>query len=113
MSSSRGGPDCPIHLLGGVNRATDDDGRGKGRARAEVAVEKFESARSNRRRIRRVDGVHDLGGLDGFGPVEHTASEPYFDEHWERRMFRVLIGSMGWMGGAGGRFRHSIERMAP
>src|SRR6267142_3569524 len=74
---------------------------------------KFESARSNRRRIRRVDGVHDLGGLDGFGPVEHTPAEPLFEQDWERRVFRVLIGSMGWMGGAGGRFRHSIERMAP
>jgi nitrile hydratase len=28
-------------------------------------------------------------------------------------MVRVLVGSLGWMDGAGGRFRHSIERMAP
>ncbi len=60
-----------------------------------------------------MDGVHDLGGLDGFGPVEHTVSEPLFHEPWERRMFRVLIGSIGALGGPGGRFRHSIERMAP
>jgi nitrile hydratase len=60
-----------------------------------------------------VDGVHDLGGLDGFGPVEHKPAEPLFEQDWERRVFRVLIGSMGWMGGGGGRFRHSIERMAP
>lgn len=25
-----------------------------------------------------MDGVHDLGGLDGFGPFEHEASEPLF-----------------------------------
>jgi nitrile hydratase subunit beta len=60
-----------------------------------------------------VDGVHDLGGLDGFGPVEHKPAEPLFEQDWERRVVRVLIGSMGWMGGAGGRFRHSIERMTP
>ena len=39
-----------------------------------------------------MDGVHDLGGLDGFGPVEHEASEPLFAEDWERRAFRVMIG---------------------
>jgi Nitrile hydratase beta subunit, N-terminal len=47
-----------------------------------------------------VDGVHDLGGLDGFGPVEHEVTEPLFAQDWERRVFRVLIGSIGWMGGA-------------
>jgi hypothetical protein len=34
-----------------------------------------------------VDGVHDLGGLDGFGPVEHEDAEPLFQEDWERRVF--------------------------
>jgi nitrile hydratase beta subunit len=60
-----------------------------------------------------VDGVHDLGGLDGFGPVEHTDSEPMFAEDWERRTFRTLLGSINSFGGANGRFRHSIERMDP
>jgi nitrile hydratase len=60
-----------------------------------------------------VDGVHDVGGLDGFGPVEHTDSEPMFAEDWERRTFRMMIGSIGSLGGADGRFRHSIERMDP
>jgi nitrile hydratase len=60
-----------------------------------------------------VDGVHDLGGLDGFGPVDHRVTEPLFHEPWERRMVRVLVGSLGWMGGAGGKFRHSMERMVP
>ena len=55
-----------------------------------------------------MDGVHDLGGLDGFGTVAHTAAEPYFAEAWERRAFRVM---MVWI--ADGRFRHSIERMDP
>jgi nitrile hydratase len=58
-----------------------------------------------------VDGVHDLGGLDGFGPVDHAPSEPYFGEDWERRAFRLTIGSMGRLGANGGSFRHSIERM--
>ena len=60
-----------------------------------------------------VDGVHDLGGLDGFGPVEHAAGEPMFDADWERRTLRMVLGSIHLVGGAGGRFRHSIERMDP
>jgi nitrile hydratase beta subunit len=60
-----------------------------------------------------VDGVHDLGGLDGFGPVEHEVSEPFFAEEWERRVFRFMVGSLGPLGGNGGMFRHSIERMEP
>jgi nitrile hydratase beta subunit len=60
-----------------------------------------------------MDGVHDLGGLDGFGPVEHEAAEPLFAEGWERRAFRVMIGWLGSQNPSGGRLRHSIERMAP
>jgi nitrile hydratase beta subunit len=60
-----------------------------------------------------VDGVHDLGGLDGFGPVEHADAEPIFADHWERRVFRLMVGAVGRLGGNGGMFRHSIERMDP
>ncbi len=74
---------------------------------------KFEFQQSDRRRILTVDGVHDLGGLDGFGPVEHENTEPYFEQDWERRAFRVMMGLIATQGIPGGRFRHSIERMAP
>ncbi len=57
--------------------------------------------------------MHDLGGLDGFGPVEHTSSEPMFTEDWERRTFRMMVGSIDSLGGPGGKLRHSIERMDP
>jgi nitrile hydratase subunit beta len=60
-----------------------------------------------------VDGVHDLGGLDGFGPVDHTPDEPFFAQDWERRAFRLTMGAMGGLGANGGMFRHSIERMDP
>ena len=60
-----------------------------------------------------MDGVHDLGGLDGFGPVEHKVAEPLFEQEWERRAFRVMIGWIAAQNPSGGRFRHSIERMAP
>ncbi len=60
-----------------------------------------------------MDGVHDLGGLDGFGRVEHRDTEPYFEQDWERRAFRLMIGWLAAKSPPGGRFRHSIERMAP
>lgn len=59
-----------------------------------------------------MDGVHDLGGVDGFGPVEHTADESPFAADWERRVFRLKVGS-GPLGENLPAFRHSIERMEP
>lgn len=61
-----------------------------------------------------MDGVHDLGGVAGFGPVEIEDDEPVFHEDWERRVFRLnfAAGAAGIVK-SGGAFRHSIERMDP
>ena len=59
-----------------------------------------------------VDGVHDLGGIQGFGPVEVEADEPVFHADWERRAYRLTVSSM-LAGHLNGRFRHAIERMDP
>jgi nitrile hydratase len=60
-----------------------------------------------------MDGVHDLGGLAGFGPVEREPNEPVFHEDWERRVFRVNAAALLAGLSNGGTFRHSIERMEP
>jgi nitrile hydratase beta subunit len=60
-----------------------------------------------------MDGIHDLGGLDGFGPVEVERDEPVFHEAWERRTFRVSRAAGLGLRYSGGAFRHSIERMDP
>jgi nitrile hydratase len=60
----------------------------------------------------RVDGPHDLGGCQGFGPVSVEADEPVFHEEWERRAFRLSMAMM-MAGHLRGRFRHAIERMDP
>lgn len=60
-----------------------------------------------------VDGVHDVGGLDGFGPVEPERDEPVFHEDWERRVFRANAAVVMAGLANGGTFRHSIERMEP
>lgn len=61
-----------------------------------------------------MDGIHDLGGVEGFGTVEVEVDEPMFHEDWERGVFRLgrAAGSAGIVR-SGGAFRHSIERMDP
>ena len=59
-----------------------------------------------------MDGIHDLGGIQGFGPVEVEVDEPVFHAEWERRAFRLTIAAM-MAGHLNGRFRHTIERMDP
>ena len=60
-----------------------------------------------------MNGIHDLGGMHGLGPVVREENEPVFHEEWERRVFAVLNLTM-----AAGQYnvdelRHAIERMAP
>ena len=59
-----------------------------------------------------MDGVHDLGGIQGFGPVVVERDEPVFHADWERRAFGLTAGCM-LSGHLAGRFRHAIERMEP
>ena len=36
-----------------------------------------------------MDGIHDLGGKQGFGPVDATESGPVFKAPWEGRMWAI------------------------
>jgi nitrile hydratase len=61
----------------------------------------------------RVDGIHDLGGRQGFGAVGHSPAEPVFRQGWEavaRALLEIVAGAAGV---SGGEFRHAIERMEP
>jgi nitrile hydratase subunit beta len=60
-----------------------------------------------------VDGIHDLGGMQGFGAVDHSPSEPVFRERWEAAARALLEAVAGAVRASGGEFRHSIERMEP
>lgn len=64
--------------------------------------------------IFRMDGIYDLGGMTGFGPIEVEYDEPVFHEPWEARAFAMnvlSIGLFGWYNAD--EYRHSIERMDP
>ena len=46
-----------------------------------------------------MDGVHDMGGMDGFGPVKPERDEPVFHAAWESRvlaMTRAMGAANGW-----------------
>jgi nitrile hydratase len=61
-----------------------------------------------------MNGIHDMGGMDGFGAVVREQNEPVFHADWERRMY-ALGASLG-MGATQintDEFRHAIERIPP
>jgi nitrile hydratase len=56
-----------------------------------------------------MDGIHDLGGMQGFGPVETEPDEPPFHAPWEGRVHGLMLASALALGG--GSLRPYIERM--
>src|SRR5256885_3440349 len=60
-----------------------------------------------------MDGIHDLGGMDGFGAVEVEPDEPVFHSDWERRAAGSTFAFFLTGFTNGGQFRHAIERMDP
>ena len=44
-----------------------------------------------------MNGAHDMGGMDGFGPVEIEKDEPLFHAGWERRAMALTV-AMGTHG---------------
>ena len=60
-----------------------------------------------------MDGIHDLGGKQGFGRVRHAPGAPAFHAAWEQR-----VGALYALAVRHGLFnmdeyRHAIERMEP
>jgi nitrile hydratase subunit beta len=60
-----------------------------------------------------VNGIHDLGGMDGFGQVCVEAGEPVFHAPWERVVFGLTVAVLGRGIGNSHAYRHGIERMEP
>jgi nitrile hydratase len=38
-----------------------------------------------------MNGMHDLGGMDGFGAVDRIPGEAVFQHEWERRAFALTL----------------------
>jgi nitrile hydratase subunit beta len=60
-----------------------------------------------------MDGVHDMGGMHGFGRVEPEQDEPVFHAPWEGRTL-ALSRALGYTGiWTIDRTRYGIERLPP
>ena len=59
-------------------------------------------------------GIHDLGGMFGFGPIVRENDEPVFHEEWQETAFAVMMSAFAISPGlTADQYRHSVERMAP
>ena len=60
-----------------------------------------------------MNGIHDIGGMHGLGPVLPEANEPVFHAPWEGRAFALFASTFVAAGYTVDEFRHAIEKMPP
>jgi nitrile hydratase beta subunit len=60
-----------------------------------------------------VNGVHDMGGMHGMGPIDAERDEPVFHAEWERRVLAVLFATSFLGKWNGDLRRHAFEQMPP
>src|SRR6266852_4649482 len=62
------------------NSCPDQAGGYHGAGQKQVAIIWYDSL---------MDGVHDIGGMDGFGKIEVEKNEPVFHAEWEGRVLAM------------------------
>jgi len=60
-----------------------------------------------------MDGVHDMGGMHGFGPVVREENEPVFHAAWERHVYAIRLGARDHDIYHLDESRRAIEQMEP
>jgi len=60
-----------------------------------------------------MNGVHDMGGMHGMGPIAHEANEPVFHHEWEGRAWGLQRAMAPWGRGRWGSTRYELERIPP
>ena len=58
-----------------------------------------------------MNSIHDLGGMQNFGPIDPEADEPVFHSEWEARMFALAGATRGWGKWNIDQSRHAREAM--
>ncbi|MDE0728014.1 MAG: nitrile hydratase subunit beta [Alphaproteobacteria bacterium] len=60
-----------------------------------------------------MNGIHDMGGVHGYGPIDREEDEPVFHHAWEGKA--LALARVGLAGGHFNldEFRHAMERIAP
>ena len=60
-----------------------------------------------------MDSIHDVGGRQGFGPIEVTQSDPAFAEEWEGRAFGITKSMTSASDYNTDKFRFTREQLPP
>jgi nitrile hydratase len=60
-----------------------------------------------------MNGVHDMGGRHGMGPVVYERDEPVFHEAWEGRVYALTRALRAWRKWSLDTDRHTLELMPP
>ena len=60
-----------------------------------------------------MNGVHDMGGQQGMGPVQHERDEPVFHASWEGRVYALNRAMRAWRKWSLDTDRHGIELLDP
>ena len=60
-----------------------------------------------------MNGVHDMGGQQGMGPVEYEKNEPVFHAPWEGRIYALTRAMRAWRKWSLDTDRHALELLPP
>ncbi len=60
-----------------------------------------------------MNGVHDMGGQQGMGPVEYEKNEPVFHADWEGRVYALTRAMRAWRKWNLDADRHTLELLPP
>jgi len=60
-----------------------------------------------------MNGVHDMGGMQDFGPVKAERNEPAFHAPWEGRVFAINQAAGAWRRWSVDEWRHQMELLPP
>jgi nitrile hydratase len=60
-----------------------------------------------------MNGIHDMGGMHGMGPVRREENEPVFHEVWEGRIYAINRAVGAWRKWNIDASRHAIEVIPP
>jgi hypothetical protein len=56
-----------------------------------------------------MNGVHDMGGMHGMGPIQYERNESVFHEPWEARLFALYRAVRAWAKWSIDASRHAVE----
>lgn len=60
-----------------------------------------------------MNGIHDMGGMHGYGPIDREENEPVFHHEWEGRALALARVGLAGEHFNLDEFRHAMERIAP